>query len=528
MAINPELIETKTIPQLPDLALALENFFAHSGANGIAGKATINQLVTLISTQIPALDSSPFVPNTGTPLPNPIEKPTAITFVGVGTFDQTTGADVVTTEELNVLFWSSNGTTGTWTIGVAIPINLIDYILKADVKDIGLFDEAYIQVNKNIASNGNIGSTAGYKSVIGLPISANTQYTVGGFLGINTKYLAFADAGGVVVGTPKILTTVPVIVTSPPTAVTMRFTIKSASEADDTGWKNKAFIFTPTAFAKGTGAFSVIGKNFVAKFLSNDNQVTDPTTDYNAVNLKYFNLNAIRETDLTIDPSSNLAKTSLIVSDFFIDSSGVFGAGSGWKVIAIPVVAGQVLTFGNFTIDTGGYSSFYSAVGGSMLQFNGSYTSGALPKTVTAPSGATILYIDLARPTNIPANYEFATVNLGTDLLPYENPAGVIIAIKGIPIGGGSSNVTKFSDLTDVPTYTGNAGKVLIINDYEDAVIASGGFVKENSDAVLNSLEVQVLRVNRPVGAGIIPIGVAIGDEWVDSSAGGVVKVRLS
>lgn len=135
MAINPDLIETKTIPELPDLAIALENFFAHSGANGIAGKATINQLVAIIQANVPSLDSSPFVPNTGSPLPNPIDKPTAITFVGAGTFDQTTGADVVTTEELNVLFWSSNLTTGTWTIGVAISIDLSGYATIVMVQD---------------------------------------------------------------------------------------------------------------------------------------------------------------------------------------------------------------------------------------------------------------------------------------------------------------------------------------------------------------------------------------------------------
>lgn len=127
MAIDPQNTDTVAIPQLPDLVLALEIFLVGANADGKMGKFTAQQLADFIAPYISALGSSPFVANTGSPLPNPIDKPTAITFVGIGDFDQTTGANVVTTEELNVLFWASNGVTGTWVLGVAVPIDLSAY-----------------------------------------------------------------------------------------------------------------------------------------------------------------------------------------------------------------------------------------------------------------------------------------------------------------------------------------------------------------------------------------------------------------
>lgn len=127
MAIDPQTTDTVTIPQLDPLTLALETFLVGANADGKMGNFTADDLANFIAPYISALGSSPFVANTGNPLPNPIDKTTAITFVGPGDFDQTTGANVVTTEELNVLFWSSNGVTGSWVLGVEVPIDLSGY-----------------------------------------------------------------------------------------------------------------------------------------------------------------------------------------------------------------------------------------------------------------------------------------------------------------------------------------------------------------------------------------------------------------
>lgn len=134
MAIDPQNTDAVAITQLDPLTpLSIATYLVGCNDDGKMGNFTAEQLADIIAPYVSAIGSSPFVANTGSPLPNPIDKPTAITFVGVGDFDQTTGANVVTTEELNVLFWSSlDGVTGTWVLGVEVPIDLTDYVLQTD------------------------------------------------------------------------------------------------------------------------------------------------------------------------------------------------------------------------------------------------------------------------------------------------------------------------------------------------------------------------------------------------------------
>lgn len=170
MAIDPQTTDTVTIPQLDPLVLALETFLVGANADGQMGHFTAKQLAEFIAPYVSALGASPFVENTGSPLPNPIDKPTAITFVGAGTFDQTTGADIVTTEELNVLFWSSDdGITGTWTIGVEVPVDLANYYNKEEVDDL-IFDASNLSSVQLIPEDRSSGITNGS------PNTATTLY----------------------------------------------------------------------------------------------------------------------------------------------------------------------------------------------------------------------------------------------------------------------------------------------------------------------------------------------------------------
>lgn len=165
--INPNLVEIVKIPDLPDLAIQAANYIAHSGANGVAGKINFTALVDFISQYLPNLDSSPFVPFSGTVLPNPVDKPTAVTFVGAQTSTQTTGGNVVTTQPLNVLFWTSNGTTGTWTIGVAIPIDLTGYVQKTDQ---GYIDSTnYSRQNDLTDAESTFASLGRWQATLGSP-----------------------------------------------------------------------------------------------------------------------------------------------------------------------------------------------------------------------------------------------------------------------------------------------------------------------------------------------------------------------
>src|SRR6478752_5463462 len=152
MAINPATTDAVAITQLDQLTLALETLLVGSNSDGKMGSFKAQEFADFIAPYLAAYGDTPFIANSGSPLPNPITKSTAITFVGAGTFDQTTGSDVVTTEELNVLFWSSNGVTGIWVLGVAIPIDLSGYTTKEETNEIELrLDRDLIKLDrKNI------------------------------------------------------------------------------------------------------------------------------------------------------------------------------------------------------------------------------------------------------------------------------------------------------------------------------------------------------------------------------------------
>lgn len=119
----PKEYDAVPLTALETLPLALQNFIAHCGPDGILGKIDIQGLTDFLVPLIANIGATPFIENTGSPLPNPVDKDSGITIVGAGTFAQTTGSDIVTTEALNVLFW--DGTS--WSVGVEVPIDLTDY-----------------------------------------------------------------------------------------------------------------------------------------------------------------------------------------------------------------------------------------------------------------------------------------------------------------------------------------------------------------------------------------------------------------
>lgn len=125
----PKEYDAVPLTALETLPLALQNFIAHCGADGILGKIDIQGLTDFLVPLIANIGATPFIENTGSPLPNPVDKDSGITIVGAGTFDQTTGSDIVTTEPINFLFW--DGTS--WSVGVEVPVNLSEYALKSYV-----------------------------------------------------------------------------------------------------------------------------------------------------------------------------------------------------------------------------------------------------------------------------------------------------------------------------------------------------------------------------------------------------------
>ena len=124
--INSSLIEIVKVNELPDLALAVQNYFAHCGINGVLGKSDINSLAIFLAPYITAIGGSGFLATTGTALP--AASAGKYTIVGVGTFTQATGGSITTTQPINIL--ASNAST--WSLAVAIPIDLSSYAPKSN------------------------------------------------------------------------------------------------------------------------------------------------------------------------------------------------------------------------------------------------------------------------------------------------------------------------------------------------------------------------------------------------------------
>lgn len=117
----------------------------------------------------------------------------------------------------------------------------------------------------------------------------------------------------------------------------------------------------------------------------------------------------------------NLFDPSGIVEDLFVSNTGAITPGAGWKLIRIPVSAGDVYTFGKINISTGGYSAFYEIDGSTMTGFNGPFSTGQTV-TVTAPAGSAYLIIDIKRPADTDEVYKFGTVNEGDTLMTVYHP----------------------------------------------------------------------------------------------------------
>jgi hypothetical protein len=242
---------------------------------------------------------------------------------------------------------------------------------------------------------------------------------------------------------------------------------------------------------------------------------------------------ALTESDLTTEASSNLAKDIYKIDGLLINNVGAKQFSSDWRTYRIPVVAGDGTTFGRFSIDSGGYSSYFDntddpAVAGSdgLVNFNGSYATSDLPVTLTAPANAAWLYITVKRPTNVDTDSALLTINKGATLLAYESPIDKVSEISGYRItGGGSSDVASFSDLSDVPAYLGNSGKALKINDTEDGLDLFNPAIQDEAVS-FSALTAAGLSLDLPSGT-TEPSGLSIGDAWVDTTDG-TIKVKLS
>jgi len=120
MAINPELITTIRVDQLPDETLSLTNLFPHTVGTDLKS-ATIQELVDLVATAIGVSGGVGYVAisvTDGQQLPDVPELPSFF-LCGAGTFLNINGyPDVICTDELNAVM----SLTDHWQLAVGIPI----------------------------------------------------------------------------------------------------------------------------------------------------------------------------------------------------------------------------------------------------------------------------------------------------------------------------------------------------------------------------------------------------------------------
>jgi hypothetical protein len=121
MAINPELITTIRVDQLPDETLSLTNLFPHTVGTDLKS-ATIQELVDLVATAIGVSGGVGYIAisvTDGQQLPDVPELPSFF-LCGAGTFLNINGyPDIICTENLNAVM----SLTDHWELAVEIPIN---------------------------------------------------------------------------------------------------------------------------------------------------------------------------------------------------------------------------------------------------------------------------------------------------------------------------------------------------------------------------------------------------------------------
>tara|TARA_R110000765_G_scaffold20317_1_gene52799 strand:- start:18916 stop:20739 length:1824 start_codon:yes stop_codon:yes gene_type:complete len=231
---------------------------------------------------------------------------------------------------------------------------------------------------------------------------------------------------------------------------------------------------------------------FLASKLSDDNVTPSPITDENSVNLKYFNDNGLKDSDLTIVKSVNLAKitSGFVLEDTYVNASGELQTITGFKTLKIDVIDGDIVSFGNFQIDTLGHCAWYTDENPS--GFISQYTTATLPiENLTVPAGVNILYVAVARASNIDSDWEFIMANVGSTLLPYVDPTDSVVAIKEYKIAGGDS-----------------------VNS-----------AQLGTDVYFSSVFTTALSLDLPSGA-TEPAGLNLFDAWVDTTDS-TVKIKL-
>jgi len=275
--------------------------------------------------------------------------------------------------------------------------------------------------------------------------------------------------------------------------------------------------------ATSTAEFAMAG---IATMTGTIGTVSELNTRVSLIDTKVES--TIKKSDVVIQKSSNVAKKGFIVFGKYVNNAGSLSDGD-WAMFMMPVKQGEIYTIGRWNMTWASYYSFINMDGVSQTGTKGTIAkSNYIPLTLPAAPVDSYMCFDLARPTD-PADgsgYAQLTVNLGTVLLDYEDPEkSTLLKVLGADIGGGNSNVQKFSDLSDAPNPVNNIGMAFKYGS--NGLLLPFKPIEENTDAVFTTIRANAVISDLPVGNGVPPAQCKIGDEWIDSAADGTRKTRL-
>ncbi|MDF2419179.1 hypothetical protein GWP85_16940 [Acinetobacter beijerinckii] len=222
------------------------------------------------------------------------------------------------------------------------------------------------------------------------------------------------------------------------TGQTLKFSMRGSASANVISFWDANMVFISGVLGNDSNVERTVIVPVNAVYVRTCNVSTANLNPYCRIDIKSIldSADVLKTADMTVDVSLNLARSEYIVSNTYVNSSGGLTAGTGWKHIKIPVLAGNTYAFGNFAIDSGGYYTFFNSSNAQIAAAFGSYSTASLPKVLIAPAGAAYLLFDIARPTNLPEHYAQVMCNLGGSLLEYVEPIDTITAIEGKKIAG--------------------------------------------------------------------------------------------
>lgn len=417
---------------------------------------------------------------------------------------------------------------GTYFIKKPGAISLAAYVNKTTdftkITGKNLYRTSYLLQDRAVATNGALATLTGSRAIDGIPVVAGQFYTVSGYLVSSSKNLAFTNSSGTPVEFPAgsgvyrtTLFAANTVVQAPTGAAFMRLTIALVGESDSTYINfqvEKGTTATPYQAPVDYISY-VAGNPIQALQIAADSTAPDPVSDLNVVNKRYFDRVALKESNLTIVFSPNLADPYYLVPNRYVNNIGARTVGAGWTSISIPVTPGVQYTFGRFTISSGGYYAYYDSIGNFITGSVAVVNNGLLPITTTAPAGAAFLDIDVGRPGD--TAYTQLTINLGNTLIAYESAQSFVTKINRYVVGGGGGSViNSFFDIKDVPPFMGNEGKAL--------KYAAAGNLLETFVPLISGGEGNFTRISATAISFMIPVGatrpggVLVGDGWLDSS----------